>query len=116
MSWPEDRRECEWVVCKLCTPPISIIGLKPLRLVGIVPAAGLAQGTAPAAEVPAGTESPAGTVPARGTAVLWVPRTGPAGVPAGTVRVRGIGRPWAGRGTGPVGIGRLGAGPSCGCS
>lgn len=111
MSWPEDRRECEWVVCKLCTPPISIIGLKPLRLVGIVPAAGLAQGTAPAAEVPAGTESPAGTVPARGIdragAVLWVRGTDP---------VAGIGRPWAGRGTGPVGIGRLGSGPSCGCS
>ena len=120
MSWPEDRRECEWVVCKLCTPPISIIGLKPLRLVGIVPAAGLAQGTVPAAGVPAGTESPAGTVPARGIdragAVLWVPGTGRAGVPAGTVRVRGTGRPWAGRGTGPVGIGRLGSGPSCGCS
>ena len=128
MSWPEDRRECEWVVCKLCTPPISIIGLKPLRLVGIVPAAGLAQGTAPAAEVPAGTESPAGTVPARGIdragAVLWVQGTGRAevlagidlaGVP-GIVRVRGTGRPWAGRGTGPVGIGRLGSGPSCGCS
>ena len=126
MSWPEDRRECEWVVCKLCTPPISIIGLKPLRLVGIVPAAGLAQGTAPAAEVPAGTESPAGTVPARGIdragAVLWVPGTGRAEVPAGTGRVRGtdpvagIGRPWAGRGIGPVGIVRPGAGPSYGCS
>ena len=88
MSWPEDRRECEWVVCKLCTPPISIIGLKPLRLVGIVPAAGLAQGTAPAAEVPAGTGRVRGTDP-----------------------VAGIGRPWAGRG-----IGRFGAGPSCGCS
>ena len=110
MSWPEDRRECEWVVCKLCTPPISIIGLKPLRLVGIVPAAGLAQGIAPAAE------APVGTVPARGTAVLWVLGTGRAEVPAGTVRVRGTGRPWAGRGTGPVGIGRLGSGPSCGCS
>ena len=102
MSWPEDRRECEWVVCKLCTPPISIIGLKPLRLVGIVPAA----------EVPAGTESPAGTVPARGIdragAVLWVPGTGRV---RGTDPVAGIGRPWAGRG-----IGRFGAGPSCGCS
>ena len=112
MSWPEDRRECEWVVCKLCTPPISIIGLKPLRLVGIVPAAGLAQGTAPAAEVPAGIESPAGTVPARGIdragAVLWVPGTGRV---RGTDPVAGIGRPWAGRG-----IGRFGAGPSCGCS
>ena len=115
MSWPEDRRECEWVVCKLCTPPISIIGLKPLRLVGIVPAAGLAQGTVPAAGVTAGTESPVGTVPARGTgraeAVPSALGTGRAGVPAGTVRVRGIGRPWAGRG-----IGRFGAGPSCGCS
>ena len=89
MPWFEESCECEWVVCKLYTPPISIIGLKPLRLVGIVPAAGLAQGivpaaglalgTVPAAEVPAGTESPAGTVPARG-------------------------------------IGRLGSGPSCGCS
>ena len=114
MPWFEESCEREWVVCKLYTPPISIIGLKPLRLVGIVPAAGLAQGTAPAAEVPAGT------VPARGIdragAVLWVLGTDRAGVPAGTVRVRGIGRPWAGRGTGPVGIGRLGAGPSCGCS
>ena len=116
MSWPEDRRECEWVVCKLCTPPISIIGLKPLRLVGIVP----------------GTELPAGTVPARGIdraeAVLSAPGTVRAEVPAGTdlaagtgrVRgtdpVAGIGRPWAGRGIGPAGIGRLGAGPSCGCS
>ena len=80
-------------MCIQCTPPISIIGLKPLRLVGIVPAAGLAQGTAPAAEVPAGTGRVRGTDP-----------------------VAGIGRPWAGRGTGPVGIGRLGAGPSCGCS
>ena len=87
MPWFEESCECEWVVCKLYTPPISIIGLKPLRLVGIVPAAGLAQGTVPAAEVPAGTDP-----------------------------VVGIGRPWAGRGTGPVGIGRLGAGPSCGCS
>ena len=97
---------------------------------GIVPAAGLAQGIdlLGVAEVPAGTESPAGTVPARGIdragAVLSAPGTGrleAAGVPAGTVRVRGTGRPWAGRGTGPVGIGpvgigRLGAGPSCGCS
>ena len=123
MPWFEESCECEWVVCKLYTPPISIIGLKPLRLVGIVPAAGLAQGTVPAAEVPAGTESPAGTVPARGIdragAVLSAPGTGrleAAGVPAGTVRVRGTGRPWAGRGTGPVGIGRLGSGPSCGCS
>ena len=106
MPWFEESCECEWVVCKLYTPPISIIGLKPLRLVGIVPAAGLAQGTAPAAGVPAGTDLAAGTVPARGIdragAVLWVPGTG---------RVRGIGRPWAGRG-----IGRFGAGPSCGCS
>ena len=82
---------------------------------GIVPAAGLAQGTVPAAEVPAGTESSVGTDPARGTvraeAVRWVPGTGRAVVPAGTVRVRGTGRPWAGRG-----IGRLEAGPSCGCS
>ena len=110
MPWPEDRCECEWVVCKLYTPPIAIIGLKLIRLVGIVPAA----------EVPAGTEVPVGTVPARGIdwagAVLWVPGTGRAEVPVGTVRVRGTGRPWAGRGTGPVGIGRLGAGPSCGCS
>ena len=92
---------------------------------GIVPAAGLAQGIGPlgAVRVPAGTELPAGTVPARGIdragAVLWVPGTGraeAAGVPAGTVRVRGTGRPWAGRGTGPVGIGRLGSEPSCGCS
>ena len=94
---------------------------------GIVPGTGLAQGIDPSgvAEVPVGTESPAGTVPARG-----IDR---AGVPAGTVpargidlaeavlsapgigRVRGTGRPWAGRGTGPAGIGRLGAGPSCGC-
>ena len=73
MPWFEESCECEWVVCKLYTPPISIIGLKPLRLVGIVPAAGLAQGTVPAAEVPAGTDP-------------------------------------------VVGIGRLGAGPSCGCS
>ena len=132
MSWPEDRRECEWVVCKLCTPPISIIGLKPLRLVGIVPAAGLAQDTAPAAEASAGIELPAGTVPARGIdraeAVLSAPGTVRAEVPAGTdlaagtgrVRgtdpVAGIGRPWAGRGIGPAGIGRLGAGHSCGCS
>ena len=120
MSWPEDRRECEWVVCKLCTPPISIIGLKPLRLVGIVPAAGLAQGTAPAAEVPAGTVRVRGTGrpwAGRGTgpvgigrlgAVLWVPGTGRV---RGTDPVAGIGRPWAGRG-----IGRFGAGPSCGCS
>ena len=105
MPWFEESCECEWVVCKLYTPPISIIGLKPLRLVGIVPAAGLAQGTVPAAEVPAGTESPAGTVPARG-----IDRAG------AVLRVPGTGRPWAGRGTGPVGIGRLGSGPSCGCS
>ena len=90
---------------------------------GIVPAAGLAQGIDPpgVAEVPAGTELPAGTVLARGIdragAVLWVPGTvrvrgtGRAEVPAGTVRVRGTGRPWAGRG-----IGRFGAGPSCGYS
>ena len=86
---------------------------------GIVPAAGLAQGIDPpgVAEVPVGTELPAGTGPARGTAVLWVPGTGRAEVPAGTVRVRGtdpvagIGRSWAGRG-----IGRFGAVPSCGCS
>ena len=116
---------------------------------GIVPAAGLAQGIDPpgVAEVPVGTVPargidragavlwvpgtgrlggagvPAGTVRVRGTgragAVLWVPGTGraeAAGVPAGTVRVRGTGRPWAGRGTGPVGIGRLGSEPSCGCS
>ena len=84
------------MVCKLYTPPISIIGLKPLRLVGIVPAVGLAQGTAPAAAVPAGTvrvEVP-GIVPARG-----IDR---AEVPAGTDPV--------------AGIGRLGAGPSCGYS
>ena len=112
MPWFEESCECEWVVCKLCTPPISIIGLKPLRLVGIGPAAGLAQGIDP----PGVAEVPVGTVPARGTAVLWVPRTGPAGVPAGTVRVRGIDRPWAGRGIGPVGIVRPGAGPSYGCS
>ena len=128
MPWFEESCECEWVVCKLYTPPISIIGLKPLRLVGIVPAAGLAQGIGRlgAARMPAGTESPVGTVPARGIdragAVLWVPGTGRAEVPAGTVRVRGtdpvagIGRPWAGRGTGPADIGRLGAGPSYGCS
>ena len=119
MPWFEESCECEWVVCKLYTPPISIIGLKLLRLVGIVPAAGLAQGTAPAAEVPVGTESPAGTVPARGTvragAVLWVPGTVRAEVP-GTGPVAGTARPWAGRGTDPAGIGRLGAGPSCGCS
>ena len=87
---------------------------------GIVPAAGLAQGIDPpgVAGVPAGTEVPAGTVPVRGIdragAVLWVPgtgRLGAAGVPVGTVRVRGTGRPWAGRG-----IGRFEAGPSCGCS
>ena len=95
MPWFEESCECEWVVCKLYTPPISIIGLKPLRLVGIVPAAGLAQG---------------------------IGRLGAARMPAGTVRVRGtdpvagIGRPWAGQGTVPVGIGRLGSGPSCGCS
>ena len=101
MPWPEDRCECEWVVCKLYTPPISIIGLKPLRLVGIVPAAGLAQGIdrAGVAEVPAGTDLAAGTGRVRGADP-----------------VAGIGRPWAGRGIGPAGIGRLGAGPSCGCS
>ena len=112
MPWFEESCECEWVVCKLCTPPISIIGLKPLRLVGIVPAAGLAQDTAPAAEASAGIELPAGTVPARGIdragAVLWVPGTGRV---RGTDPVAGIGRPWAGRG-----IGRFGAGPSCGYS
>ena len=111
---------------------------------GIVPAVGLAQGTAPAAAVPAGTEVPAGTVPARGIdragavlsalgtvragvlagtvpargtvraeAVLSAPGTGPA---RGTGPVAGTGRPWAERGTAPVGIGRLGAGPSCACS
>jgi len=134
MPWPEDRCECEWVVCKLYTPPIAIIGLKLLRLVGIVPGTGLARGIGPlgAARVPAGTELPVGTVPARGIdragAVLWVLGTVRAEVPAGTdlaagtgrVRgadpVAGIGRPWAGRGIGPAGIGRLGAGPSCGCS
>ena len=103
---------------------------------GIVPAVGLAQGTAPAAAVPAGTGLargtgragvPAGTVrvevpgivPARGIdragAVLSAPGTGRAGVLAGTGLARGIGRPWVGRGTGPGGIGRLGVGPSCGC-
>ena len=96
----EESCEREWVVCKLCTPPIAIIGLKLIRLVGIVPVAGLAQGTAPAAE------APVGTVPARGIdragAVLWVPGTGRAEVPASTGRARGIGR--------------LGSGPSCGCS
>ena len=116
MPWFEESCECEWVVCKLYTPPISIIGLKPLRLVGIVPAAGLAQGTVPARGID------------RAGAVLWVLGTVRAEVPAGTdlaagtgrVRgadpVAGIGRPWAGRGIGPAGIGRLGAGPSCGCS
>lgn len=110
MPWPEDRCECEWVVCKLYTPPIAIIGLKLLRLVGIVPGTGLARGID------------------RAGAVLWVLGTVRAEVPAGTdlaagtgrVRgadpVAGIGRPWAGRGIGPAGIGRLGAGPSCGCS
>ncbi len=94
---------------------------------GIVLVAGLAQGIGRlvAAGVPAGTELPAGTGPARGIdraeAVLSVPGTGRAEVPAGTELagtgpVAGIGRPWAGRGIGPVGIGRLGAGPSCGCS
>ena len=96
---------------------------------GIVPGTGLARGIGPlgAARVPAGTEWPAGTVPARGIdraeAVLSAPGTVRAEVPAGTdlaagtgrVRgtdpVAGIGRPWAGRG-----IGRFGAGPSCGCS
>ena len=110
MPWFEESCERGWVVCKLYTPPISIIGLKPLRLGGIGPAAGLAQGIGPlgAVRVPAGTELPAGTVPARG-----IDR---AGVLAGIDRVRGIGRPWAGRGTGPAGIGRLGAGPSYGFS
>ena len=124
MPWFEESCECEWVVCKLCTPPIPIIGLKLLRLVGIVPGTGLAQGIGRAGVA----RVPAGTVPARGIdragAVLWVQGTGRAevlagidlaGVP-GIVRVRGTGRPWAGRGTGPVGIGRLGSGPSCGCS
>ena len=97
----EESCECEWVVCKLYTPPISIIGLKPLRLVGIVPAAGLAQGIDP----PGAAEVPVGTVPAQG-----IDRAG------AVLRVPGTGRPWAGRGTGPVGIGRLGSGPSCGCS
>ena len=114
---------------------------------GIVPAVGLAQGTAPAAAVPAGTEVPAGTVPARGIdragavlSALGTVRAGAAEVPAGTVPARGTvraeavlsapgtgpargtgpvagtGRPWAERGTAPVGIGRLGAGPSCACS
>ena len=75
---------------------------------GTVPARGIVR--VGAAGVPAGTELPAGTVPARGIdlaeAVLSAPGIG---------RVRGTGRPWAGRGTGPAGIGRLGAGPSCGC-
>ena len=120
MPWPEDRCECEWVVCKLYTPPIAIIGLKLLRLVGIVPGTGLARGIGPlgAARVPAGTELPVGTVPARGIdragAVLWVLGTVRAEVPAGTDLAAGTGRV---RGTDPVaGIGRLGAGPSCGCS
>ena len=104
MPWPEDRCECEWVVCKLYTPPIAIIGLKLLRLVGIVPGTGLAQGIGRAGVA----RVPAGTVPARG-----IDR---AGVLAGIDRVGGIGRPWAGRGTGPAGIGRLGAGPSYGFS
>ena len=101
MPWPEDRCECEWVVCKLYTPPIAIIGLKLLRLVGIVPGTGLARGIGPlgAARVPAGTDLAAGTGRVRGADP-----------------VAGIGRPWAGRGIGPAGIGRLGAGPSCGCS
>ena len=86
MPWFEESCECEWVVCKLYTPPIPIIGLKLLRLVGIVPGTGLAQGI------------------------------GRAEVLAGIDRMRGIGRPWAGRGIGPAGIGRLGAGLSCGCS
>ena len=101
MPWFEESCECEWVVCKLYTPPISIIGLKPLRLVGIVPAAGLAQGIDRAGV--AGV--PVGTGPAQG-----IDRAG------AVLRVPGTGRPWAGRGTGPVGIGRLGSGPSCGCS
>lgn len=93
---------------------------------GIVPAAGLAQGIDP----PGVAEVSVGTVPARGTvragAVLWVLGTDRAGVPAGTELpvgtgpARGIVRPGAvlsAPGTGPVaGIGRLGAGPSCGCS
>ena len=101
---------------------------------GIVPAAGLAQGIVRvgAAGVPAGTELPAGTVPARGIdlaeAVLSAPGIGRLGAArgidraeavlsaSGIGRVRGTARPWAGRGTVPVGIGRLGAGPSCGCS
>lgn len=134
MPWFEESCECEWVGCKLYTPPISIIGLKLIRLGGIVPAAGLAQGIGPlgAARMPAGTESPAGTVPARGIvrvgAVQWVPGIGRAGVARGIDlaeavlsapgigRVRGTARPWAGRGTGPADIGRLGAGPSYGCS
>ena len=86
---------------------------------GIVPAVGLAQGTAPAAAVPAGTVrvEVSGIVPARGIdragAVLSAPGTGPV---AGTGPARGTGRPWAERGTAPVGIGRLGAGPSCACA
>ena len=89
---------------------------------GIVPGTGLARGIGPlgAARVPAGTELPAGTVPARGIDRAEVPAG--TDLAAGTGRVRGtdpvagIGRPWAGRGIGPAGIGRLGAGPSCGCS
>ena len=82
---------------------------------GIVPAAGLAQGIDPpgVVEVPAGTDRPG--------VVLSVQGTGRAGVPGidrvrGTGPVAGTGRPWAGRGIGPAGIGRLGAGLSCGCS
>ena len=103
---------------------------------GIVPAVGLAQGTAPAAAVPAGTGLARGTGRAGVLAGTGLARgTGRAGVPAGTVRVevpgivpaRGIDRagavlsaPGTGRagvlaGTGPGGIGRLGVGPSCGC-
>ena len=94
---------------------------------GIVPGTGLARGTGRAG-VLAGTVrvEVSGIVPARGIdragAVLSAPGTGRAGVlagtglAAGTVPARGIGRPSAERGTGPVDIGQLGAGPSCGCS
>lgn len=116
MPWFEESCECEWVVCKLYTPPIPIIGLKLLRLVGIVPGTGLAQGIGRAGVA----RVPAGTGPARGIdragVVLSAPGTVRAEVPAGIVRVRGTVRPWAGRGIGPAGIGRLGAGLSCGCS
>ena len=97
---------------------------------GIVPGTGLARGTGRAgvlagtvrAGVLAGTVrvEVSGIVPARGIdragAVLSAPGTGRAGVLAGTGLAPGIGRPWVGRGTGPGGIGRLGVGPSCGCS